>query len=68
MNWKYHEVSFISSDCSRSHCFQGPDLGLEFLALPPGACDTLVPSRPLANGYSRVLKGTLAGLRIDHVC
>jgi len=24
---------------------EGPDLGLEFLALPPGACDTLVPSR-----------------------
>ena len=27
---------------------QGPDLGLQFLELPPGACDVLVPSRDMA--------------------
>eukprot|EP00913_Durusdinium_trenchii_P011737 g11023.t1 len=25
--------------------WQGPELGLEFLALPQGACDILIPSR-----------------------
>ncbi|CAE7259059.1 unnamed protein product [Symbiodinium pilosum] len=29
----------------RKRVAEGPDLGLQFLSLPPGACDVLVPSR-----------------------
>ena len=37
-----------------SRCFlQGPDRGLDFLALPAGACDVLVPSRVLASEVFR---------------
>ena len=43
-------IAAVCKDIDNFSCciLQGPGLGLDFLALPAGACDVLVPSRVLA--------------------